>query len=184
MVGCTYFFFEKVFFWYTLLSSVTIKCQINKDCHKSKFSIVSIVISVSNVTSHYACPFRVFSNVFVFVNFFGHVFSSMSQRSQVSKIAIRRCSQNVFVFVFVIVFVNFFGQMLYLIKRDLDNWSSLSFMSSLQTYYFPGQKLLRGDLVRLQKCAMIHNTFSLFTLNQSSSRVVFPIKIHKRSSHS
>ena len=44
--------------------------------------------------------------------FFGHVMSShhseqMSQRSQVSRIALRRCSQNVlvFVFVFVIVFV-------------------------------------------------------------------------------
>ena len=38
--------------------------------------------------------------------FFGHVMSShhseqMSQRSQVSRIALRRCSQNVFVFVFV-----------------------------------------------------------------------------------
>ena len=37
--------------------------------------------------------------------FFGHVMSSnhseqMSQRSQVSRIALRRCSQNVFVFVF------------------------------------------------------------------------------------
>ena len=40
--------------------------------------------------------------------FFGHVMSShhseqMSQRSQVSRIALRRCSQNVFVFVFVFV---------------------------------------------------------------------------------
>ena len=45
--------------------------------------------------------------------FFGHVMSShhseqMSQRSQVSRIALRRCSQNVFVIVFVFVFVNFF----------------------------------------------------------------------------
>ena len=44
----------------------------------------------------------------VFVIFFGHVMSShhseqMSQRSQVSRIALRRCSQNVFVFVFVFV---------------------------------------------------------------------------------
>ena len=30
----------------------------------------------------------------------------MSQRSQVSRIALRRCSQNIFVFVFVFVFVN------------------------------------------------------------------------------
>ena len=42
--------------------------------------------------------------------FFGHVMSShhseqMSQRSQVSRIALRRCSQNVFVIVIVIVFV-------------------------------------------------------------------------------
>merc|ERR1712141_144554 len=63
----------------------------------------------------------VFVFVFVFVNFFGHVMSShhseqMSQRSQVSRIALRRCSQNVFVFVFIFVivfvflfvFVNFF----------------------------------------------------------------------------
>ena len=42
--------------------------------------------------------------------FFGYVMSShhseqMSQRSQVSRIALRRCSQNVFVFVIVFVFV-------------------------------------------------------------------------------
>ena len=50
--------------------------------------------------------------VFVFVIFCGHVMSShhyeqMFQRSQVSRIALRRCSENVFVFVivFVIVFV-------------------------------------------------------------------------------
>ena len=54
--------------------------------------------------------------------FFGHVISShhseqMSEMSQVSRIALRRCSQNVFVFVFVFVivfvfvfvFVIFFG---------------------------------------------------------------------------
>ena len=44
---------------------------------------------------------------------FCHVMSShhseqMSQRSHVSRIALSRCSQNVFVFVFVFVFVNFF----------------------------------------------------------------------------
>jgi uncharacterized membrane protein len=48
--------------------------------------------------------------IFVFVNFFGHVRSShhseqMSQRSQVSRITLRRCSQNVFFFVFVFLFV-------------------------------------------------------------------------------
>merc|ERR1712016_308889 len=57
----------------------------------------------------------VFVFFIVFVNFFGHVMSphhyeQMPQRSQVSRIALRRCSQNVlvFVFVFVFVFVNFF----------------------------------------------------------------------------
>ena len=53
--------------------------------------------------------------------FFGHVMSShhseqMSQRSQVSRIALRMCSQNVFVFVivfvFVFVFVIFFGHVM------------------------------------------------------------------------
>ena len=37
-----------------MLSSVTINCQGNKDCHESRFTIVSIVISVSNVTNPYA----------------------------------------------------------------------------------------------------------------------------------
>ena len=36
---------------------------------------------------------------------FSHYSDQMSQRSQVFMIALRRCSQNVFVFVFVIVFV-------------------------------------------------------------------------------
>ena len=36
----------------------------------------------------------------------------MYQRSQVSRIALRRCSQNVFLFVFVIVFVIFFGHVM------------------------------------------------------------------------
>ena len=42
-----------------------------------------------------------------------HHSDQMSQRSQVSRIALRRCSQNVFVFVIVFVFVFvivFFGQ--------------------------------------------------------------------------
>ena len=59
----------------------------------------------------------VFVFVFVFLNFFGQFMSShhceqMYQRSQVTRIALRRCSQNVFVFVFVfaIVFVFVFGQ--------------------------------------------------------------------------
>merc|ERR1712015_489014 len=48
--------------------------------------------------------------MYLSLSFFCHVMSShhseqMSQRSQVSRIALRRCSQNVFVFVFVIVFV-------------------------------------------------------------------------------
>ena len=49
-----------------------------------------------------------------------HHSEQMSQRSQDSKIALRRCSQNVFIFVFVIVFVfvfvfffvNFFGHVM------------------------------------------------------------------------
>ena len=45
-----------------------------------------------------------------------HPSDQMSQRSQVSRIALRRCSQNVFVFVivfvFVFVFVNFFGHVM------------------------------------------------------------------------
>ena len=56
--------------------------------------------------------------------FFGHVMFShhseqMSQRSQVSRMALRRGSQNVFVFVivfvfvFVFVFVNFFGHVMF-----------------------------------------------------------------------
>ena len=60
-------------------------------------------------------PFWQFSSLSLslylsFFNFFGHVLSSnhseqMSQRSQVSRMALRRCSQNVFVFVIVFVFV-------------------------------------------------------------------------------
>ena len=43
-----------------------------------------------------------------------HQSEQMSQRSQVSRIALRRCSQNVFVFVIVFVFVvvNFFGHVM------------------------------------------------------------------------
>ena len=49
--------------------------------------------------------------------FFGHVMSShhseqMSQRSQVSRMGLRRGSQNFFVFVIVFVFVNFFGHVM------------------------------------------------------------------------
>ena len=57
--------------------------------------------------------------------FVGHVMSShhseqMSQRSQDSRIALRRCSQNVFVFVivfvFVFVFVNFYRTQVSLVR--------------------------------------------------------------------
>ena len=52
---------------------------------------------------------------------FSHHSEQMSQRSQVSRMALRRGSQNVFVFVFVIVFVfvfvfvfvNFFGHVMF-----------------------------------------------------------------------
>ena len=92
------------------------------------FSIVRNVISVSSVKSQvtHICSLRVFSKCLCqclclchciclcqFV--FGHVMSShhseqMSQRSQVSRMALRRCSQNVFVTV-LFVFVIFFGHM-------------------------------------------------------------------------
>ena len=52
---------------------------------------------------------------------------SVSQMSQVSRIALRRCSQNVFVFVFVIVFVNFFGSC----HVSSSLWTNLSKVSSL-----------------------------------------------------
>ena len=75
--------------------------------------------------------------VFVFVNFFGHVMSShhseqMSQRSQVSRMALnRRGSKNVFVivfvFVFVFVFVNFFGHVMFSHHSDqMSQWSQVS----------------------------------------------------------
>ena len=51
----------------------------------------------------------------------------MSQRSQVSRIALRRCSQNVFVFVFVFVFVIFFGQVMSPHHTDqMSQWSQVS----------------------------------------------------------
>ena len=34
-----------------MLSSVAINCQVNKECHEFRFSIVCIIISVSNVTT-------------------------------------------------------------------------------------------------------------------------------------
>ena len=45
-----------------MLSSVLINCQVTKICHESRFLIVSIVISVLNVTSPFDRSFRVFSN--------------------------------------------------------------------------------------------------------------------------
>ena len=61
-------------------------------------------------------------SIFVGHVMFSHHSEQMFQRSQVSRIALRRCSQNVFVFVivfvfvfvfvFVIVFVNFFGHVM------------------------------------------------------------------------
>ena len=49
-----------------------------------------------------------------------HHSEQMSQRSQVSRIALRRCSQNVFVFVFVIVFVFVFVFKNFVGKAGLD----------------------------------------------------------------
>ena len=63
--------------------------------------------------------------------FFGHVMSShhseqMSQRSQVSRMALRRCSQNVFVF----VFVNFFGHVMFSHHSEqMFQWSQVSRMA-------------------------------------------------------
>ena len=60
-------------------------------------------------------------SIFLCQLFFGHIMSShhseqMSQRSKVSGMALRRGSQNVFVFVivfvFAFVFVNFFGHVM------------------------------------------------------------------------
>ena len=73
-----------------MLSSVTINCQ-----------VTNIVINPG-------------SQLLVF---FGQVMSphysdQMSQRSQVSRMALWRCSQNVFAFVLVIVFVIFFGDVM------------------------------------------------------------------------
>ena len=67
--------------------------------------------------------------------FFGHVMSShhseqMSQRSQVSRMAPRRGSQNVFVFVFV--FVNFFGPLKNFQKSE-DFPKSEIFLNILKT---------------------------------------------------
>ena len=61
--------------------------------------------------------------------FFGHVMSSdhseqMSQRSQVSRMALRRCSQNVFVFVFVIVIV-----FVFFFVNFLHRWNHSNFCS-------------------------------------------------------
>ena len=72
-----------------------------------------------------------------------HHSEQMSQRSQVSRIALRRGSQNVFVFVIefvfviVFVFVNFFGHVMYshhseqMFQRSLCNVKSKSTVSEL-----------------------------------------------------
>ena len=79
----------------------------NKDCHESMFSIVNIVISVSNVTSQSVVFVTVF--VFVFVVFCQvispHHTGQIYKRSQVSRIALWWSSLNVFVSVSVFVFV-------------------------------------------------------------------------------
>ena len=109
-----------------MLSSVTLNCQVNKDCHEFRFSIVKNVSQMSQVSkiALWRCSLNVFFIVIVFVLvfvivFFGQVMSShhsypMSQRSQVSRFALWRCSLNVFVFgiVFVFVFVIFIGQVM------------------------------------------------------------------------
>ena len=99
-----------------MLSSVTINCQVTKivmSCllitlnkclkgHKSLGLLLGGVLKMSLSLSLY-----LYLSLSVF---FGHVMFShhseqMSQRSQVSRMALKRGSQNVFVFVIVIVFV-------------------------------------------------------------------------------
>ena len=137
----------------TLYSRVTMQMLI------LLFSIVRNEISVSSVKSQVTSlqgSLRVFSKcichclclclcICLWLCDFGHVLSShhpeqMSQRSQVSRIALRRCSQNVFVFVFVIVFVfvfvfvNFFGSC-HLSQSghvSSSHWSNVSMVASLQ----------------------------------------------------
>ena len=85
-----------------MLSSVTINCQVTK-----------IVMNSGSQLSELGGVLKMSLSLYLSLSiFFGQVMSfhhseQMSQRSQVSRIAIRRCSQNVFVFVivFVIVFV-------------------------------------------------------------------------------
>ena len=89
----------------------------NKDCYAFRFSIVRILISVSNVTSvwdclchclcHCLCPCH-FHCLFVCQAMSPHHSDQMSQRSQVFRVALWRCSLNAFVFVFVFVFVMIF----------------------------------------------------------------------------
>merc|ERR1712055_518696 len=79
-------------------------------------------------------------------NSFGHVLSShhseqMSQRSQVSRIAYRRCSQNVFVFVTVFVFVFVFVFVIFLVMSCL----LIIFNKCLKGHKYLGW-LLRGVL--------------------------------------
>ena len=94
------------------------KCHIfytgNKDCHEFRFSIVRIVINVSNATSiwdclcYCPCHFFVFLFVFVIVLLLvmsRHHSDQMSQGSQVSRVSLWTCSLNVFVIVIVFVFV-------------------------------------------------------------------------------
>ena len=86
----------------------------------------------------------VFVFVFVFVNFFGHVMFShhseqMSQRSQVSRIALRRCSQNVFVFVI------FFGHVMSF--HHSDQMSQRSQVSLESVYVCQNEKVTHSLLL-------------------------------------
>ena len=76
------------------------------NCLEFRFSIVRIVISVSSVTNLWDCLCHCVSLcLFVGQVRSPHHSDQISQMSQVSRIALWRCSLNVFVFVIVFVFV-------------------------------------------------------------------------------
>ena len=98
-----------------MLSSFTLNCQVTKIVMNSG-SQLSEMQSCLKWQKSLGSLFEGALNVFVFVIVFvfvfvivivmsPHLFNQMSQRSQVSRIALWRCSLNVFVFVIVFVFV-------------------------------------------------------------------------------
>ena len=97
--------------------------------HEFRFSVVKIVISVSNVTRlwdclcHCLCHCLCLCICLCHCIFFGQVMSpnhsdQMSQRShsQVSTVALWRCSLNIFVFVIVFILVFVFFIVFFLVR--------------------------------------------------------------------